>query len=164
MKPLHNNNSKLVTYENNLCLDTRANEAMWQFLSRNSNNVTFTHNVCTMPGTFNVRNYYLNPQMDVNISVIDWTGNITYSTGASNAGNPTNATSADPLFVLVPSATPAYLNQIDLTFQGGSPAPALGIQPLSIAGIGYNGGLPSGGRSGKSISGKVGISGKVVFQ
>jgi hypothetical protein len=141
MKPIHNNNQQPIRIENNLCIDTRGSENLWQFLSRNSNNVNMVRNVWKSDGTFNVRSYYTSPQFDVNVTVSNWLGNITYSVSGSNAANPTNATSSDPLFVKVPTGQPVYSTDMDLRFSAGSPAPALGIQPLSLLNIGYNGGL-----------------------
>lgn len=72
-----------------------------------------------------------------------WESNVFWSTYSPPLTNnvPVGAIRSDPLFRNVLDTYPLYLNDIDLTFQAGSPAPALGIQPLSIAGIGYNGGL-----------------------
>jgi hypothetical protein len=68
--------------------------------------------------------------LDKNLAVNDWHNNITWSMGGQNSLNPTNATTADPLFADVPT---------DSSFQAGSPAPGLGIHPPSLIGIGYNG-------------------------
>ena len=153
-------------FGNNVMIGTTATCPSYYFQSWTNQNRVWEKNVWIASGLLSSRiAVYVvdhNEYYTIDLGCADWTGNITYSTGASNAGNPTNATSADPLFVLVPTSTPAYLSQIDLTFQGGSPAPALGIQPLSISGIGYNGGLPY--RRASSISGRVVISGKLTFQ
>lgn len=100
--------------------------------------ITFQKNIFLTQGGTKIRVF---PDADTNLVVADWHSNIIWSVTAQNGANPTNATSEDPLFVKVPSSTPQWLNDIDLSFQAGSPAPALGIQPLTIAGIGYNGGL-----------------------
>lgn len=144
MKPWHNNNLVAETWINNVGIDTRAAEDSWFFQNGTNKNNSFTRNIWVSQGLLQGRVPVFvidhNEYFSIDWAVSDWTPNVTYSY-TSNAGNPTNSTSSDPLFVKVPATSPQYIEDANFSFQVGSPCPGLGIQPISLEGIGYNGGL-----------------------
>lgn len=140
-RPIHNNDTvNSITYNNNLCVDPTASEDMWLFWSGTNQSRIWFKNITLSQAKVLVRSG-LSPTNDINITCSDWRSNIVWAVNGDNASNPTNATSSDPLLVRIPTATPQYLEDADFGFQAGSPCPGLGIQPLSLEGIGYNGGL-----------------------
>lgn len=141
------------TITNNIFLHTSdIIELMWRDDAGNS---TFSRNI--VYGSTNLYSQHFNYPNNVDNwdAVPDWRSNVFYSVinqawggtnnniGAENGvwGIPTNSTASNPLFVKVPTGDIQYLDDADFGFQAGSPCPGLGIQPLSLEGIGYNGGL-----------------------
>lgn len=133
-----------ATWINNIFVDTRPAESNVFFLNHTNAACTWQRNILVAQGSLSGRTYYYTVQ-NVYVSwdqaVADWHNNIVWSVNGFNGTNPTNATTADPLFLKVPTTPPQYLEDADFRFGSGSPAPGLGIQPLSLEGIGYNGGL-----------------------
>jgi hypothetical protein len=124
-------------WANNFFVNTRAENSTFYFES--ADRPTWQRNICSTKNTPLI--YYvpvLPTLVNSNLCVADWHRNIVWSTTSLN-NNPMNATTADPLFVKVPTNLPRYLNDADFSFQAGSPAPGLGIYPLSLIGIGCSG-------------------------
>jgi hypothetical protein len=134
---VHNN-----TINNNFFIDT---SDVVQLLFRHSitNAIVFQNNICYSTTNLYASGYTSDSFVNEDNwnFVIDWRSNIFYSvtggaTGHTNAiinetgvaGIPTNSVTSDPLFT--------SLSPLNLSFQAGSPAPALGISPLSLGGIG----------------------------
>lgn len=161
-----NESDNTNTLRNNVFINTDSGKQLYYFQSGTNKHTMAINNIWLSDGIVSPRipvwNVNHNDYYAFDYGASNWVGNIVYSVNGSNAGNPASATSADPKFVKVPTSTPQYLTDIDLTFQAGSPAPALGIQPLSIAGIGYNGGLrdltppPPGAVSIRAVNANIG--------
>ena len=111
--------------------------------------VTMQNNVFWSLGLFG-------SERTVDTAANDWTGNITYSV-AGTTGQPTAATKTDPLIWRSARLADLWqLRSLVFGFGASSPAPALGIQPIDLTGIGCTMARPT---AQKSVSGKVVFSG-----
>lgn len=129
-RPLMFNDTTTATNKNNFYINTRTEDTCYM-AAGNSTTYNFTNNVLRM--TAGALTLYSYPAANINNVVKSWVGTIIFS-DTSNASNPTNATSSDPLFTSLSPLVPS--------FQGDSPAPAMGIYPLSLSGIGYQSIVP----------------------
>jgi len=146
-RPLHNNDAiNAITYINNVTVNLTPNEKNWLFWNGTNQNRLASKNIFFGQTETAIRSGVTayNP----NLTCADWRTNIMWAVNGNNSANPTNAVTADPLFVNTAS---------DWSFQAGSPAPGLGIQPLSLAGIGYNSGpVPPRQNTIRAVTARVG--------
>jgi hypothetical protein len=116
-------------YWNNVFVDTR-DEATW-LLFHNCDRPVFSRNILfsQMTPTVDAEGpTYIPFSVDANIGVQNWHTNMFWSVSGVNSSNPTDATTADPLFL--------NLRPLDAAFQPNSPAVALRISRLDLNGIG----------------------------
>lgn len=157
-RPLMVHQSTNDIVRNNIFLNT-SDIVELHFRGIDFTNCVFSRNICYCDTNL-YASFYINwlgtdQQVDNYNAVVDWRSNVFYSVinqawggtnnnvGAENGvwGIPTNSVASNPLFVKVPTGNIQYLDDANFGFQPGSPCPGLGIQPLSLSGIGYNGGL-----------------------
>jgi hypothetical protein len=120
-RPMMYHMSSNGLYQNNFFVNTRAEDTTIHF--PNMVPPRFTNNVFVSAGTPYVEattDNYVPFSLNANVAVVSWTGNIIWSTSGANSRNPTNATTADPLFERT-TQRPVF------RFLDGSPAIRLGI-------------------------------------
>lgn len=113
-------------YLNNFFVNTRNENTI--LMLPNSDAPVFQHNVFVskQAALVDAENSSYSPySININLAVANWRSNIVWSTSGLNSGNPTNATTADPLFVQM---TPGLRS----SFVTNSPATKVGIQPITI--------------------------------
>ena len=118
------------TYLNNFFINTRPEDTILSFANCDlgavfQKNILFSQNRARV----NAANAtYIDYSVNANVAVLDWQSNIFWSVAGLNSGNPTDATTRDPLFLnLVP---------LNAAFQQNSPAAALQTSPLTLNSIG----------------------------
>jgi parallel beta-helix repeat protein len=117
-------------YLNNFFVNTRAEDTIINFHNADrtvvfQRNILFSRN---KPSVDAETSSYIPFSLNANLAVADWHSNILWSVTGQNANNPTNATTADPLFL--------NLQPLNAAFQSNSPALGLGISPLRLNEIG----------------------------